>query len=131
MNDTPDTHDKGWYGRFNDRAAVWITTHVGTMTMFWVLTGVCLLILPSCLYAAGIISFDGFITSFGFNLLSTLILSTWLQAVLLPAIMVGQNLQNTASEQRAATQYVNVAEIRNEVQNLRNAVEALRIDRGG
>jgi len=42
---------------------------------------------------------------FGFELLMTWILSTFLQLVLLPALMVGQNLQNVAADARSAKQF--------------------------
>jgi len=41
----------------------------------------------------------------GFELLMTWILSTFLQLVLLPALMVGQNLQNVAADARSAKQF--------------------------
>ena len=42
---------------------------------------------------------------FDFELLMTWILSTFLQLVLLPALMVGQNLQNVAADARSAKQF--------------------------
>ena len=91
--------------RFNKRCAVWITSHVGSMNAFWVFTLLAALVAPSCLYAAGYIHWKAFITTFGFELLATLILSTWLELALMPAIMVGQNLQSAASDARAAKQF--------------------------
>lgn len=103
---TNDYHrDGSRYQRFNKWCAVWVTKNVGTMTAFWIFTALSMMILPSCLYAAKYISWNSFITSFGFELLATLILSTWLELALMPAIMVGQNLQSLASDARSAKQF--------------------------
>jgi hypothetical protein len=103
---TSDHHpDATKWQRFNKRCAVWITSHVGSMNAFWVFTLLAALVAPSCLYAAGYIHWKAFITTFGFELLATLILSTWLELALMPAIMVGQNLQSAASDARAAKQF--------------------------
>jgi hypothetical protein len=72
------------------------------MTAFWIFTILSMTVAPSCLYAAGYIHWKAFITSFGFELLATLILSTWLELALMPAIMVGQNIQGTAADARSA-----------------------------
>ncbi len=90
------------YARFNKRCALWITKNVGSMTAFWLFTLASMTVVPSCLYAAGYIRWHSFITTFGFELLATLVLSTWLELVLMPAIMVGQNLQGAAADARAA-----------------------------
>jgi hypothetical protein len=93
------------YQRFNKRVAIWLTANVGSMTAFWLFTLASMTVAPSCLYAAGYIHWKAFITTFGFELLATLILSTWLELALMPAIMVGQNLQSAASDARAAKQF--------------------------
>jgi hypothetical protein len=103
---TLDHHrDDTAYQRFNKWAAVWITKNIGTMTAFWLFTIFSAFVAPSCLYAAGYIHWHAFITSFGFELLATLILSTWLELALMPAIMVGQNLSAAASDARSAKQF--------------------------
>jgi hypothetical protein len=103
---TIDHHPAGTaYQRFNKRAAVWITRNIGTMTAFWAFTVLSAFVAPSCLFAAGYIRWHTFITSFGFELLATLILSTWLELALMPAIMVGQNLASAASDARSAKQF--------------------------
>jgi hypothetical protein len=103
---TVDHHrDDTAYQRFNKKCAVWITSNIGTMSAFWVFTVLSAFVAPSCLYAAGYIHWHTLITSFGFELLATLILSTWLELALMPAIMVGQNLANAASDARSAKQF--------------------------
>jgi hypothetical protein len=113
---TIDHHPDGTaYERFNKRCAIWITTNVGSMSAFWTFTVLSIFVAPSCLYAAGYIDWKSFITSFGFELLATLILSTWLELALMPAIMVGQNLQASASDARSAKQFEDVEEVRAEL----------------
>ncbi len=103
---THDYHKAGTaYQRFNKWAATWITKNVGTMTAFWIFTVLAAFVTPSCLFAAGYIHWHSFITTFGFELLATLILSTWLELALMPAIMVGQNLANAANDARSAKQF--------------------------
>ncbi len=103
------------YQRFNKACAIWITKNVGSMTAFWVFTVLAAFVAPSCLYAAWYIHWKTFLTTFGFELLATLILSTWLELALMPAIMVGQNIQSAASDARAAKQFEDVEELRTAV----------------
>lgn len=113
---TFDHHpDHNAYARFNKWCAIWITRNVGSMTAFWVFTVLAAFVAPSCLYAAGYIHWKTFLTTFGFELLATLILSTWLELALMPAIMVGQNLQSAASDARSAKQFEDTETIRTDV----------------
>lgn len=104
------------YQRFNKKCAVWVTKNVGTMTACWVFTVLAMFVVPSCLYAAGYIHTKIFITTFGFNLLATLILSTWLELALMPAIMVGQNLQSEAADIRSEKQFEDTEDIIKDIQ---------------
>jgi hypothetical protein len=104
--------DDGWYAGLNKRAALFMMKTVFTMTSFWVFTVLCLLVLPSVLYAMGIrhlgvagFQFPTWFVGFGFELLATWFLSTFLELVLIPALGVGQNLQNAAADARAAKQF--------------------------
>jgi hypothetical protein len=99
------------YARFNKRCAIWITKWAGSMHAFWLFTVLSACVAPSCLYAAGYIHWHTVITSFGFELLATLILSTWLELALMPAIMVGQNLANAAADARAAKTFDDVTRV--------------------
>lgn len=117
--------DHNAYARFNKRCAIWITTNVGSMGAFWVFTGLSIVVAPSCLYAAGYIDWKSFITSFGFELLATLILSTWLELALMPAIMVGQNLQSEASDARNAKQFEDIAEIKADIAAMQGKLDAI------
>lgn len=100
--------DDSAYQRFNKRLALILVKNVGTMTCFWVFWAMGLCILPSVLYAMGDLKHFGplgFMLTFGFELLGTWLISTCFQAVLLPGLMVGQNLQNEAADARAAKQF--------------------------
>lgn len=96
---------RGRYQRINKRLALALTKNIGTMTAFWVFWALCFTILPSVLHAMGVSTLPlipRFMLSFGFNLLGTWVFSTCFQLTLLPALMVGQNLQNEAADARAA-----------------------------
>lgn len=113
---TEDHHGAGSrYQRVNKRLALLLTSKVGSMTCFWVFWGVCFTILPSVLHAMGLSSMPlvpRFMLSFGFNLLGTWLFSTCFQLTLLPALMVGQNLQNEAADARAAKTFEDVEELK-------------------
>ncbi len=116
MHVTDHLPDASAYQRFNKRVALWLTKNVGTMTCFWVFLLATLFVLPSVLYAMGFVSLKHvlpvFLLGFGFELLATWLLSTCFQLILLPGLMVGQNLQNQAADARAAKQFEDVEEIK-------------------
>lgn len=93
------------YLRFNKRVAILLTRRIGTMTCFWCFCFLCLLVLPAVLPAGIFPAFMLFMTSFHYELFMTWLLSTCFQLTLLPALMVGQNLQNAAADSRAAKQF--------------------------
>lgn len=111
------------YDRFNKRVAVWLTQNVGSMTAFWIFTLASMTVAPSCLFAAGYIHWKSFLTTFGFELLATLILSTWLELALMPAIMVGQNLQNEANDTRSAKQFEDTEKLVDGTNNIINQLD--------
>jgi hypothetical protein len=117
----PAAGDSGW-ARFNKRCAIWLTKNVGSMNAFWLFTAASAVVAPSCLYAAGYIHWKNLITTFGFELLATLILSTWLELALMPAIMVGQNIQNAAADARAAKEFEDIEDVKS---NMSLAVDRL------
>lgn len=112
-----DHHPTGSaYQRFNQKVALWLTNNVGTMTCFWIVLALCLSVLPSVLFAMAVVPrqwgvLPSFLTGFGFELMMTWIVSTCFQALCLPAIIVGQNLQNEAADARAAKTFEDVEAI--------------------
>ena len=107
------------YQRLNKRVALWLVTHVGSMTCFWVFWVMGFTILPSVLHSMGVLGSrwigPAFMLGFGFNLLGTWLISTCFQAVLLPGIMVGQALQNEASDARSAKQFEDTEAVRTDL----------------
>jgi hypothetical protein len=77
----------------NGKIGLAITTLVGTMVCGYVFAIVALLSLPSA------------ITSHSLTIIIAWVSSNFLQLVLLPVIIVGQNLQAKASDQRAMNTY--------------------------
>jgi len=73
----------------NAKIAIILTKVVGTMWCFWVFNGIALVSLPSAIKTGNL------------TIIIAWISSNWLQLILLPALMVGQNLQNEAADARA------------------------------
>lgn len=84
---------KGAIGRFNARFGLFVTVVVGTMWCAYLFTLLALVSLPSALKTHDKIIIVGWIAQ------------TFLQLVLLPIIIVGQNVQAAASDKRAADTY--------------------------
>ena len=100
------------YERFNKKLALLITTYIGTMTCFWLFCVISLSSLLAVMYAAHIIGTVGFLTAGGFILIVSWVSQNFIQLVLLPALMVGQNLQNAAADARAAKTFEDVEDAR-------------------
>jgi len=84
---------KGPLGRFNARFGLFITVIVGTMWCAYLFTLLALVSLPSAVKSHNTIIIVAWIAQ------------TFLQLVLLPIIIVGQNVQAAASDQRATDTY--------------------------
>jgi hypothetical protein len=87
------TKGKGPVGRLNARFGVFVTVAVGTMWCAYLFTLLALVSLPSALQ-----SHDKII-------IVSWVAQTFLQLVLLPVIIVGQNVQAAASDKRAEDTY--------------------------
>lgn len=115
------------YQRFNKRIAVWVTTTVGTMTCAY-------------LFAAlgSVAMYGAFTNNVTLTLIAGSISGYFLQLVLLPTIIVGQNIASQASDVRAAKTFEDTETIldrldldtagglkilRDEIAALRTAVE--------
>lgn len=102
--------------RFNKKLALLITQNIGTMTCFWLFCVISLSSLLAVMYAAHIIGTVGFLTANGFILMVSWMSQNFIQLVLLPALMVGQNLQNEAADVRSAKTFEDVEEARKGLQ---------------
>jgi hypothetical protein len=87
------TRGKGPIGRLNARFGVFITVAVGTMWCAYLFTLLALFSLPAALQSHDKIIIVAWIAQ------------TFLQLVLLPIIIVGQNVQAAAADQRAEDTY--------------------------
>lgn len=74
----------------NAKVAILLTKVVGTMWCFYVFNGIALVSLPSAIQSGSL------------TVLINWVSSNWIQLILLPALMVGQNLQSVAADARAA-----------------------------
>jgi len=104
------------YQRFNKRLAMLITSKIGTMSTFWLFCLISFSSLLAVLYAAHVIGTVGFLTADGFILVVSWISQNFIQLVLLPALMVGQNLHDEAADARAAKTFEDVDEARTGIQ---------------
>ena len=92
--------------RFNRKVGLGITTSVGTMWCAYIFTAIACVSLP-----AAILSHDPII-------IVAWIAQTFLQLVLLPVIIVGQNIQAAASDSRAAATYEDAGAILEEAKQI-------------
>ncbi len=74
---------------FNAKVAILLTKVVGTMWCFYVFNGIALVSLPSALQTGQL------------TIIINWVSSNWIQLILLPALMVGQNVQSAAADARA------------------------------
>ncbi len=74
---------------FNAKVAIVLTKVVGTMWCFYVFNGIALISLPSALHTGQL------------TIIINWVSSNWIQLILLPALMVGQNVQSAAADARA------------------------------
>jgi hypothetical protein len=96
----------------NGRIGLLITTLVGTMACGYVFAIIALISLPSA------------ITSHNLTVIIAWISSNFLQLVLLPIIIVGQNLQAKASDTRAAQTYMDAEAVLHEALEIQKHLAA-------
>ncbi|HET6793455.1 MAG TPA: hypothetical protein VFH45_03375 [Acidimicrobiales bacterium] len=109
---------------FNAKVAVVLTKVVGTMWAFWLFNGIALVSLPSAVRTGNLTVIINWVSS------------NWIQLILLPALMVGQNLQNVAADARADKMFndteliVDRLDTRTQggITEVLNAIAALRAD---
>lgn len=115
---TADYHH-GKHGEFNRKVALWLTSHVGSMRCFWAFAVIALLSLPATLHLAGFHlpwlygALPAIVLTFGWIEVDAWVTQNFIQLVLLPALLVGQNLQNDASDARSAKQLEDLEQVRN------------------
>jgi hypothetical protein len=105
------------YARFNKRVATALTAGVGTMTTFWLFCLLALCSLPAVLSGFSVFAhaFPAVIIKASIIALVAWVAQTLIQLVLLPALMVGQSLQNEASDARAAKTFEDIEAVRTDL----------------
>ena len=98
--------------RVNARVGVKITNAVGTMACAYVFTVIALISLPSALKTGSVI------------IIISWIAQTFLQLVLLSIIMVSQNVQAQAADQRAENTYKDAEAVLHESLQIQNHLES-------
>jgi hypothetical protein len=106
------TKGKGPLGRLNARFGVFITVAVGTMWCAYAFTLLALVSLPAALKSQNQIIIVAWIAQ------------TFLQLVLLPIIIVGQNVQAAASDKRAEDTYKDAEAVLHEALQIQAHLQA-------
>lgn len=106
-------HDRSTpVARFNAWLAVVITRYVGTMYAFYLFNVIALLSAQAAFNTHDLVPIVNWLSS------------NWIQLVLLPAILVGQNVQAAAADKRAADTYNDTEAIIAELVKLRAELAA-------
>ena len=96
----------------NNQIGLWVTRHVGTMWAAYLFFGLTLVSLPAALGSGNVIVIVSWIAQ------------TFLQLVLLPIIIVGQNIQARSSEDRAIATYEDAGAILEESKEIQSHLGA-------
>lgn len=99
-------HGDGAIARFNRRIGLGITTSVGTMWCAYAFVAIALVSLPAALMSGNSIVIVAWVAQ------------TFLQLVLLPVIIVGQNIQAAAADARSAATYQDAGAILDEARKI-------------
>ena len=105
----PAVHGEGSVGRFNNWLAVVITKSVGTMWAAYLFTILALCSLPAVVNATGWVpkgTFPDWVINASLIALVAWIAQTFLQLVLLPIIIVGQNVISASQDARAEADHL-------------------------
>jgi hypothetical protein len=106
----------------NGRVGLFITVVVGTMWCAYIFTLLALVSLPSVMKQAGVSL--GFDLGDGTVVLVAWIAQTFLQLVLLPIIIVGQNIQASAADKRAQSTYDDAVAVLHECREIQAHLKA-------
>jgi hypothetical protein len=97
-------HGDGFFGRLNAKVGLRITVIVGTMWAAYVFAAIAFISLPDNIHST--------------QLLILWISSSFLQLVLLPVIIVGQNIQANAADERSEATYNDAAAVLEEARQI-------------
>ncbi len=105
-------HGQSRIGQINGKIGLRITLIVGTMWCAYIFTVLALVSVKSAFSSGNIVTIVAWIAQ------------TFLQLVLLPIIIVGQNIQATAADQRAQATYDDACAILEEAKQIQAHLEA-------
>ncbi len=86
---------------FNDKLAVWIGTHVGSMYCFYLFNVIALLSAKSAFQTHNLVPIINWVSS------------NWIQLILLPAIMVAQNVAQAATDAKSEADHMTLTYLAN------------------
>ncbi|HEY5267976.1 MAG TPA: hypothetical protein VII94_02485 [Candidatus Saccharimonadales bacterium] len=86
---------------FNDKFAVWIGTHVGTMYCFYLFNVLAFLSAKAAFATHNLVPIVNWVSS------------NWIQLILLPAIMVAQNIAQKGSDAKAEADHMTLTYLAN------------------
>lgn len=86
---------------FNDKFAIWIGTHVGTMYCFYLFNVIAILSAKAAFATHNLVPIVNWVSS------------NWIQLVLLPAIMVAQNIAQQGSTAKAEADHMTLTYLAN------------------
>jgi hypothetical protein len=86
---------------FNDKFAVWIATHVGSMYCFYLFNLLAFLSAKAAFETHNLVPIVNWVSS------------NWIQLVLLPAIMVAQNVAQKASDAKSQADHMTLTYLAN------------------
>lgn len=102
------------YQRFNKMLALKITGAVGSMTCAYIFAGIALVSLPAAISSGSVI------------IIVSWVAQTFLQLVLLSVIMVGQNVQSAAADDRSVKTFDDVVEVLDRLdENTKGGIESV------
>jgi hypothetical protein len=86
---------------FNNKFAVWIATHVGSMYCFYIFNLIAFLSAKSAFQTHNLVPIVNWISS------------NWIQLILLPAIMVAQNVAQKATDAKSQADHMTLTYLAN------------------
>src|ERR1700688_3162145 len=86
---------------FNDKFAVWIATHVGSMYCFYLFNVIALLSAKAAFETHNLVPIVNWVSS------------NWIQLILLPAIMVAQNVAQGAADAKTEADHMTLTYLAN------------------
>lgn len=122
----PPKVDDGHVG-INGKIALWVTQKVGSMWTAYLFCLLALTSLPAVLTAGGFVGphfFPSWIIAVGLIALVAWIAQTFFQLVLLPVIIVGQNVLGAASDKRSQQTFDDAEAVLHEAMQIQEHLQA-------